>query len=231
MSPPMAVSARVWPGAVALAALAATAALAVFCFVKVVGLVLLGAPRREAVAAAVESPWSMRAAVGVLAVGCVVLGLVPGFLFASLVGLAPWPASAPSTAGLRLPGTGSLPTPGIAVVLVGLTAGLVLLRGRRSAAPAPSWACGQLVEPPLRLDECGVHEAAPARARGACCDREREIAVRSGGGVRAGGLLPGPCSAPDRGAALPAGRAACRSARRYMRGGCRAAGSAPTSPT
>ena len=33
-------------GAVALAALAATAALAVFCFVKVVGLVLLGPPRR-----------------------------------------------------------------------------------------------------------------------------------------------------------------------------------------
>ena len=35
-------------GALALAALAATAALAVFCFVKVVGLVLLGPPRREA---------------------------------------------------------------------------------------------------------------------------------------------------------------------------------------
>ena len=33
-------------GALALAALAATAALAVFCFVKVVGLVLLGPPRR-----------------------------------------------------------------------------------------------------------------------------------------------------------------------------------------
>ena len=34
-------------GRVALAALAATAALAVFCFVKVVGLVLLGSPRRR----------------------------------------------------------------------------------------------------------------------------------------------------------------------------------------
>ena len=43
-------------GRVALAALAATAALAVFCFVKVVGLVLLGPPRRDAVAAAEESP-------------------------------------------------------------------------------------------------------------------------------------------------------------------------------
>ena len=50
-------------GAIALAALAATAALAVFCFVKVVGLVLLGPPRRDAVAAAVEAPVPMRAAV------------------------------------------------------------------------------------------------------------------------------------------------------------------------
>ena len=36
-------------GAIALAALAATAALAVLCFVKVVGLVLLGPPRRDEV--------------------------------------------------------------------------------------------------------------------------------------------------------------------------------------
>ena len=42
-------------GAIALAALAATAALAVFCFVKVAGLMLLGAPRREAVADAAEA--------------------------------------------------------------------------------------------------------------------------------------------------------------------------------
>ena len=48
-------------GAAALAALAATAALAVFCFVKVVGLVLLGPPRRAATAA--EAPVEMRAAV------------------------------------------------------------------------------------------------------------------------------------------------------------------------
>ena len=38
----------------ALAALAATAALALLCFVKVVGLALLGAPRRAECAAAVD---------------------------------------------------------------------------------------------------------------------------------------------------------------------------------
>ena len=65
-------------GALALGALAATAALAVLCFVKVVGLVLLGRPRRARIEEAVEAPFPMRAAVVVLAVACVVLGIVPG---------------------------------------------------------------------------------------------------------------------------------------------------------
>lgn len=125
-------------GALALAALAATAALAVFCFVKVVGLVLLGPPRRQAAAEAVEAPASMRAALVVLAAVCVALGLVPGLLFGALAELAPWQASVPARAGLQLPGTGTLPAPGIAVALVALTAGLWLLRGRCSAAPAAS---------------------------------------------------------------------------------------------
>src|SRR5947209_12963868 len=77
-------------GALALAALAATAALAVFCFVKVVGLVLLGAPRTPAVAAAEEPPLPLRAALVFLALVCVVLGLAPGVVFGPLVGLAPW---------------------------------------------------------------------------------------------------------------------------------------------
>src|SRR6266508_6867329 len=53
-------------GAIALAGLAATAALALLCFVKVVGLVLLGPPRREECAEAVEGPVGMRGAMRVL---------------------------------------------------------------------------------------------------------------------------------------------------------------------
>ena len=167
-------------GAVALAALASTAALAVFCFVKVVGLVMLGPPRHTA--AVVEAPVEMRAAVAVLAGACVVLGLAPGLLFGSLVGLAPWPASAPTSVGLELPGTGSLPTAGIAVALVGLTAGLVLLRGHRSAAPAPTWACGQLVEPRLQWTSAGFTK--PLRLMLEVVLRpQREIVVRETGGV------------------------------------------------
>lgn len=169
-------------GSVALAALAATAALAVLCFVKVVGLVLLGPPRRTASAAATESPLEMRAAVGLLAAACVVLGVAPGLMFAALVGLAPWGATVPSTVGLHLPGTGSLPTVGIALVLVGVTAGLTLLRGRFAAAPAPTWACGQPVEPVLGWTSAGFTK--PIRlVLEAVLRPEREITARTEGGV------------------------------------------------
>ncbi|HKY24741.1 MAG TPA: proton-conducting transporter membrane subunit [Gaiella sp.] len=169
-------------GAIALAALAATAALAVFCFVKVVGLVLLGPPRRTA--EVVEAPLEMTSAVVVLAGACVVLGVAPGLLFGSLVELAPWPAEVPAGTrpGLDLPGTGSLPTPGIAVALVLLTVGFVVARGRRSAAPAPTWACGQLVELPLAWTSAGFTK--PLRLMLEVVLRpQREIAVRAQGGV------------------------------------------------
>ena len=169
-------------GALALAALAATAALAVFCFVKVVGLVLLGPQRSGAAAAAVEAPLEMRVALVALAVACVVLGLAPGLLVGSLVGLAPWPAEAPTEVGLALPGTGSLPTAGIAVALAVVTAGVFLLRGRESAAPAPTWACGQLVEPPLLWTSAGFTK--PLRLMLEVVLRpQREIVVRESRGV------------------------------------------------
>ncbi len=122
--------------------------------------------RRHA-AAAIEAPWPMRGALVFLAVACVVLGVAPGLLFGSLVGLAPWPAGAPEHVGLPLPGTGSLPTAGIAA-----RPGRLRGRARRSCAaggepqPAPTWACGQLVEPALNWTSAGFTQAAPARARG-----------------------------------------------------------------
>jgi hydrogenase-4 component B len=169
-------------GALALAALAATAALAVFCFVKVVGLVLLGPPRRTSVAEAAEAPLPMRAAVVALAGACVLLGVVPGLLVAPLARLAPWPASVHATLALRLPGTGSLPTVGIALVL-GLFASLFfVLRGRRVAATAPTWVCGQLVQPQLAWSSAGFTK--PLRlVLEAVLRPEREIAVRTTGGV------------------------------------------------
>jgi hypothetical protein len=136
-----------------MVALAATAGLAVFCFAKVVGVVLLGEPSGRA-AAATEPGQPVRAALLALAAACLELSLAPGALFNSLVGLAPWPASAGTNVGLALPVTGGLPTLGLALVLAG---GAALLLGtcrtssrsastgrsppRRSRAPGTRAAC------------------------------------------------------------------------------------------
>ena len=152
------------------------------CFVKVVGLVLLGPPRREPVANAVESPVPMRAGVVALALVCVVLGVAPGLLVGRLAALAPWPTAASTGLALSLPGTGSLPTAGIAIALVAVAAVFFLLRGRRVAAPAPTWACGQLVEPQLNWTSAGFTK--PLRLGLETILRpEREIAVEVRGGV------------------------------------------------
>jgi hydrogenase-4 component B len=169
-------------GALALAALAATAALAVLCFVKVVGLVLLGPPRRESVEPVAEAPLPMRAAVAVLAGACVVLGVVPGLLVGSLAELAPWPVSVPTAFALHLPRTGSLPTVGIALVLGVLAPALFVLRGRRVAATAPTWVCGQLDEPQLRWTSAGFTK--PLRlVLEAVLRPQRQISFRAKGGI------------------------------------------------
>jgi hydrogenase-4 component B len=169
-------------GAVALGGLAAAAALAVFCFVKVVGMALLGSPRRSACATAVEAPVSMRLGLGALAVACIALGLAPGLLFASLVDVAPWGVDASVTVGLRLPSTGDLPTPGIALVLVALTGALVLLRGSRTAAPSPTWASGQAAGPRLAWTSAGFTKSLRLVLE-AVLRPEREVTVETRGGV------------------------------------------------
>jgi hydrogenase-4 component B len=140
--------------AAALAGAAAAAALALLCFVKVSGLVLLGAPRSERAARATDAPLPMRVAVGLLAAGCVLLGIAPGLLLPRLARLLSGAVpTAPLHAhvGLPLPATGALPTAGIALALLLLTALLWTARGFRAQqrAAAPSWACGQPLIPDL----------------------------------------------------------------------------------
>jgi hydrogenase-4 component B len=57
--------------------LAMVGALAVACFVKVLGIAFLGEPRSEPCARAQECPVSMRLPMAVLALGCVVIGAFP----------------------------------------------------------------------------------------------------------------------------------------------------------
>ena len=153
-------------GALAAAGLAATAALAVFCFVKAVGLVLLGEPRRPEVGDAVEPPIGMRFGPVFLAGCCVALGAAPGLLVPALMGLAPQPRSLTSEPSLLIPGTGSLPSPWL----------LLGLAGPYRAALAPAWLAANRPGPCLGLRPAGragaqldlgrLHQAAAARPRG-----------------------------------------------------------------
>jgi hydrogenase-4 component B len=164
--------------AVALAGLAATAALALMCFVKVAGLVLLGPPRTEAAATAREVPATMRAPLAALAGLCLCGGIAAGLLVPALAELAP---GRPQVDGLDLPGTGGLPVPAVALALAVLVALLVAARGTRRAAPAPSWACGQPVVPALSWTSAGFTKPLRLLLESVLRPR-RELVVEQAGG-------------------------------------------------
>jgi len=124
----------------------------------------------------------MRSATTFLAAACVVLGVIPGLVVPTLVELAPGGASLAAQTRLRVPGTGSLPALALAIALIALVALLVRARGKRSAASAPVWACGQRVEPALDWTSAGFTK--PLRLVLEVVLRpERIVAVRSAGGV------------------------------------------------
>ncbi len=169
-------------GAAAVVALAATAALAVLCFVKVVGLVLLGEPRREECALAVEAPLGMRTSVAALAGLCVALGAAAGLIVPRLSELGPGTAVLTAGAAVDAPGTGSLPS---LALVVGVGLGVALLwraRQSRRAAPAPAWACGQPAAPALAWTSAGFTK--PLRlVLESVLRPSREVSVRTQGGV------------------------------------------------
>jgi hypothetical protein len=124
----------------------------------------------------------MWTAVAALAVACVVLGVVPGLLAGPLAGLAPWPTDDAPSAAIEVPWSDMLPAPGIAAVLLAFAAFFALARGRRRAAPAPSWACGQLVEPQLSWTSAGFTKPLRLVLEGVLRPH-REISVSTRGGV------------------------------------------------
>ena len=204
-------------GAVALAALAATAALALFCFVKVVGLVLLGPPRSDAAAAAEEAPLPMRAALVLprrASASC--SASRPACSSARSSGSRPGrPACRPQT-GLDLPGTGSLPTVWIAVVLVGAhrrldaparepSAPRRRRPGRPASASSPRFT-GRAPASPSRCASCS--SSCSARSGRSPCGAE--------GGVLQEVAYTGHVPAADRRSRLRAARA-CLARRRRPR--------------
>jgi hydrogenase-4 component B len=70
--------------ALGVAALALTSGLAAACFVRAFGITFLALPRSESAGDAREVAWTMRAAMAVLALACIVLGIAPSLFLAPL---------------------------------------------------------------------------------------------------------------------------------------------------
>jgi hydrogenase-4 component B len=70
--------------ALSIAGLALTAGLAAACFVKAFGITFLALPRSQAVHGAAEAGPAMRTSMGMLAVGCLALGIAPILLLRPL---------------------------------------------------------------------------------------------------------------------------------------------------
>jgi hydrogenase-4 component B len=132
-----------WAAISAAILLGMTGALALACFVKVCGVVFLGAPRSHAAVSAHECGPAMRGAMLVPGVGCVVIGLAP-ILF--------WPALARAVDAWNPIWVGA-PTPpslaplGLSHVVLSLCAlGAVFWLWRRvqrgEVSRGPTWDCG-----------------------------------------------------------------------------------------
>jgi hydrogenase-4 component B len=159
-----------------------TAALSVFCFVKVSGLVLLGEPRRPACADAVDASRAMRAGVLALAGWCVALGVVPGAIAERCARILPGSTHLASAVRLDPLGSGGAPTVALTVAILVLVGALRLGRGRRVAAAAPVWTSGQQVEPALRFTSAGFTK--PVRlVLEALLRPEREIVTTTRHGI------------------------------------------------
>jgi hydrogenase-4 component B len=141
-----------------IGALALTAALAVACFVKATGITFLGLPRSAGAANAHETSRPARAAMGLLAAACVVLGLGAGLVVPTLTTVAHAVlGSAPgSSAGLAA--VTSLPRSGSGAAFAPIAVGLLLLaavigiaitagHGRARARRVDTWTCGIAPEP------------------------------------------------------------------------------------
>ena len=73
--------------ALCIAALALTAGLAAACFVRAFGITFLALPRGRAAGRAHEAGWTMKAAMAILAVVCLVLGVAPAMALRPLSGI------------------------------------------------------------------------------------------------------------------------------------------------
>ncbi|MGB9080918.1 MAG: proton-conducting transporter membrane subunit, partial [Desulfuromonadaceae bacterium] len=134
--------------ALAAPALALVGGLAVACFVKVYGIVFLGAPRTETHAARHESGWQMLLPMLLLGMICISIGLAPGLVAGPLgrvsLTVLPLPAGKSWLSLQELVPTTMITLSGVALLLL---ISLCALWYRRRLAGAPcsetaTWGCG-----------------------------------------------------------------------------------------
>ncbi len=136
-------SSSVWMALPAAILLALTGALALACFIKVGGVVFLGAPRTPEAARAHESGLAMRTPMLVLAGACLAIGVAPIVFWPAISrAVGAWHAGwldAQEPAPLLLLG-------GVQAVVLVLASGAAWLLWRRTRAlgrtVAPTWDCG-----------------------------------------------------------------------------------------
>jgi formate hydrogenlyase subunit 3/multisubunit Na+/H+ antiporter MnhD subunit len=137
------------------AALATIGVLATLCFVRLVGVCLLGQPRSEPAADAHESPFGMVAALALLALACAAMALFARHLVPMLGRVAEEVLGTPLDVAPAASRLGGIATISVAVwIAIGAGAGLlaVLLRGRGAADD--TWGCGY-VAPTARMQYTG----------------------------------------------------------------------------
>lgn len=134
--------------ALAAPALAVVGGLAVACFVKVYGIVFLGAPRTEEHAAHHEAGWQMLLPMAILAAVCALVGLAPVLLSGLLqrASLTAFPLPGAS-AGTGLADLAPLPIVSMTAFLLLTLLVLLAFWYRRRLATAPrgetvTWGCG-----------------------------------------------------------------------------------------
>jgi len=149
------------------AGLALIGGLAAACFAKAFGIVFLGMQRTDKVDHAHDPGWPMKAAMAILALACVSIGVIGPFalpamtpLLESMTGLtAAWTAQEVDVAASLL---GKVVM--ISVIAVALAAGLWALRARllrgQTVRRGPTWDCGYAV-PSARMQYTASSFAQP----------------------------------------------------------------------
>ena len=160
--------------AIAVGMFALTSGLAAACFVKAFGITFLAIPRTPRAAEAREVPLSMQAAMGGLALACVVLGIGPSLvvpmLNAAVTGLGGMPgglAAEIPMLTLEMPGTVGVIAPAAlaaALVLVPLAVVAAFRLGAvdRRLRMGDTWGCGRIGQTP-RMEYTATAFAEPLR--------------------------------------------------------------------